>query len=66
MIACKPSADEGTGALEPEAALSKFELASGFKIELIAAELLVADPGDMEIDEYRRLYVVQMQKALVR
>ena len=47
----------GTG---PESALSTFELEPGFKIELLAAEPLVGDPVDMEIDEYGRLYVVEM------
>ena len=36
-------------------ALSTFELEEGFKIELIAAEPLIGDPVDMEIDEYGRL-----------
>lgn len=40
--------------------LSTFELEPGFKIELIAEEPLIADPVDMEIDEYGRLYVVEM------
>jgi putative membrane-bound dehydrogenase-like protein len=39
---------------------SSFELDPGFKIELIASEPLIADPVDMEIDEYGRLYVVEM------
>ncbi|MBD0279112.1 MAG: hypothetical protein ICV81_14300, partial [Flavisolibacter sp.] len=43
-----------------ENALSTFELESGFKIELLAAEPLISDPVDMEIDEYGRLYVVEM------
>ena len=41
-------------------ALSTMEVAEGFQIELIAAEPLVADPVAMEIDEYGRLYVVEM------
>ncbi len=44
----------------PEAALSTFEVETGFKIELVAAEPLISDPVDMEIDEYGRLYVVEM------
>lgn len=50
----------GDGAIAPENALATFDLEPGFKIELIAAEPLVADPVDMEIDEYGRLYVVEM------
>src|SRR5690606_31512375 len=48
------------GALKPEAALATFEVEKGFKIELLAAEPLIASPVDMEIDEYGRLYVVEM------
>jgi len=40
--------------------LTTFELEPGFKIELIASEPLLGDPVDMEIDEYGRLYVVEM------
>ena len=43
-----------------EDALSTFELAPGFKIELLASEPLIGDPVDMEIDELGRLYVVEM------
>lgn len=46
--------------LSPEESMSTFEVADGFRIELIASEPLVADPVDMEIDEYGRLYVVEM------
>ena len=40
--------------------LSTFELEAGFKIEILAAEPLIGDPVDMEIDEFGRLYVVEM------
>lgn len=43
-----------------ENALATFELEDGFQIELIAGEPLIADPVDMEIDEYGRMYVVEM------
>jgi len=46
--------------IRAEDALSTFELEPGFKIELLAAEPLISDPVDMEIDEYGRLYVVEM------
>lgn len=48
------------GAIKPEAALATFEVEEGFTIELLAAEPLIASPVDMEIDEYGRLYVVEM------
>jgi putative membrane-bound dehydrogenase-like protein len=43
-----------------EHALQTFELEEGFQIELIVAEPLISDPVDMEIDEFGRLYVVEM------
>lgn len=46
--------------VEAKDALSTFQVAEGFKIELIASEPLISDPVDMEIDEYGRLYVVEM------
>jgi len=48
------------GSVAPEDAIATFELASGFQMELIANEPLVSDPVDMEIDEFGRLYVVEM------
>lgn len=48
------------GAVPPQEAASTFEVEPGFKIELIASEPLIADPVDMEIDEYGRMYVVEM------
>lgn len=41
-------------------ALETFELHPDFKMELVAAEPLVSDPIDMEIDEHGRLYVLEM------
>jgi putative membrane-bound dehydrogenase-like protein len=49
-----------SGPVSPEDALSTFEVEPGFKIELLASEPLISDPVDMEIDEYGRLYVVEM------
>jgi putative membrane-bound dehydrogenase-like protein len=40
-------------------AISTFELEPGFKIELIAAEPLIADPVAMEIDENGNMYVLE-------
>ena len=51
--------------IPPGDALSTFELEPGFKIELLAAEPLISDPVDMEIDEYGRLYVVEMPGYLL-
>lgn len=52
--------DYSTGAIKPQDAISTFELEPDFNIELLASEPLIADPVDMEIDEYGRLYVVEM------
>ena len=46
--------------LEPDEALDSFELAGGFHIEVFAAEPLISDPVDMDVDEYGRIYVVEM------
>lgn len=40
--------------------LATFELTPGFKMELIASEPLISDPVAMTIDEYGRMYVVEM------
>src|SRR5690625_4179798 len=44
----------------PAAALASFEVAEGFEIELVLSEPEIADPVDMMIDEYGRMYVVEM------
>lgn len=48
------------GSVPPSEAIATFELEPGFQMELIASEPLISDPVDMEIDEYGRLYVVEM------
>ena len=58
FISCKEKS--GTSAVDSEHALSTFEVPPGFKIELIAAEPLISDPVDMEIDEFGNMYVVEM------
>jgi putative membrane-bound dehydrogenase-like protein len=45
----------------PTAALDKFRVAEGFRIELAAAEPLVTDPIAMDFDEDGRLFVVEMR-----
>lgn len=49
-----------TSPYAPEDALSTLKVAEGFRIELVAAEPLIADPVAMEIDEAGRIYVVEM------
>jgi putative membrane-bound dehydrogenase-like protein len=43
------------------AALAKFSIADGFRVELAASEPLVTDPVAMAFDERGRLYVVEMR-----
>jgi putative membrane-bound dehydrogenase-like protein len=45
----------------PDKAEATFETLHGFRMELIAAEPLVASPVDMAIDEEGRAYVVEMR-----
>jgi putative membrane-bound dehydrogenase-like protein len=56
---CRNKSQSNSG-VEAKDALSTFQVADGFKIEMIASEPLISDPVDMEIDEYGRLYVVEM------
>ena len=43
-----------------EISLEQFSIQEGFNIELFAAEPLIQDPVDMEVDEDGRLFVVEM------
>lgn len=54
------NADPSASGVPPEKALATFEIAPGFQIEMIASEPLISDPVAMEIDEYGRLYVIEM------
>lgn len=60
MASCQKPDTSDNGPVAPEDALATFQLEPGFKIELVAAEPLVSDPVDMEIDEEGRLYIVEM------
>ena len=62
VTACDNGGSQRTssGAVKAKDALSTFQIAEGFKIEMIASEPLITSPVDMEIDEYGRLYVVEM------
>src|SRR3954469_25126005 len=63
LLFCFAACDKknsGTGGLSPQEALSTFELADDFKIELVASEPLISDPVAMEIDENGDLFVVEM------
>lgn len=58
---CKQSSpDLSSGFVKAGDALSTIQVPDGFKVEMIAAEPLITDPVDMEIDEYGRMFVVEM------
>lgn len=62
VIACKQENTAPAVLISPvaaENAVSTIALTPGFKIELVAAEPLIADPVAMEIDENGNLYVVE-------
>lgn len=44
----------------PSKSADTFQLPAGFEIKLVAAEPLLGDPVDMEIDELGNMYVVEM------
>jgi putative membrane-bound dehydrogenase-like protein len=46
---------------EPEEALATFRLPAGFRIELVAAEPLIADPVEIAFDADGRMYVAEME-----
>lgn len=58
-VSCRKVPDS-SNSVSAKNALSTYQVADGFKIELIASEPLISDPVDMEIDEYGRMYVVEM------
>jgi putative membrane-bound dehydrogenase-like protein len=49
------------GPLAPREELATFQVAAGFKVELVAAEPEVIDPVAMAFDENGRLFVVEMR-----
>ncbi|MEP7258729.1 MAG: PVC-type heme-binding CxxCH protein, partial [Flavitalea sp.] len=59
LIGCGGESQSNSG-IPAKDALATFTVADGFKIEMIASEPLISDPVDMEIDEYGRMYVVEM------
>ncbi|MCO5238408.1 MAG: dehydrogenase, partial [Chitinophagaceae bacterium] len=60
-VSCTPKKpDLSRGAVAAKDALATMQVAEGFTIEMIASEPLITSPVDMEIDEYGRMYVVEM------
>jgi len=60
VTSCRNEGPPSGGGLSPGEALSSLEVAEGFQVELIASDPLIADPVAMEVDEYGRIYVVEM------
>lgn len=60
LFSCKQKEKALPGGVPQAEALATFQLADGFKIELIAAEPLIADPVAMETDEKGNIYIVEM------
>ncbi|MEM6843681.1 MAG: PVC-type heme-binding CxxCH protein [Bacteroidota bacterium] len=57
VLSCQPFSPFSE---EAQQALGTLQVTDGFSVELFASEPLIADPVAMEIDEYGRLYVVEM------
>jgi putative membrane-bound dehydrogenase-like protein len=62
FINCSQNAktEPKAGPVEASDALSTFQVADGFKMEMVASEPLVTDPVDMEIDENGTMYIAEM------
>lgn len=62
LLAAEPAADAPlvNSPLSPEDSLKHFQLASGLKIELVAAEPEVIDPVSIAFDEFGTLWAVEM------
>ena len=46
--------------IEPQEAISTFQLPEGYKIELVASEPLVTNPVEAAFDEDGKMYIAQM------
>ena len=60
LSGCSDKHEVHAGGVELKDALQTFQIAPGFKIELIASEPLIADPVAMDVDEYGNIYVVEL------
>lgn len=62
LLACSSDAPTTSreGSVPADQALATFELEPGFKMELVVHEPLISSPVDMEVDEYGRMFVVEM------
>ena len=59
--AALPKGSDVAPVYTPEGELSRFRLADGYRLELVAAEPLVQDPIAIDFDADGRMYVVEMR-----
>ena len=59
LSACAPGLPE-SDPIEPQQALQTFEVADGFRIEMVAAEPIVLDPVEIAFDENGGLFVAEL------
>lgn len=60
LMWCSCGQMENPDSKHKKSLLNSFKLADGFNIDIIAIEPAIADPVDMIIDEYGRMFVVEM------
>src|SRR5262249_6243508 len=56
-----PTPDESRRPLSPREELATFQIAKGFRVELVACEPNIVDPVAMAFDEEGRIYVAEMR-----
>ena len=59
LCSCQQNNYSNNSKIAPQS-IPSFEIAPGFKIELVVSEPLISDPVAMTIDEYGNWYVVEM------
>jgi putative membrane-bound dehydrogenase-like protein len=60
LTRCSNKPESHTGGIEAKDALATFQVADGFKIEMVASEPLISDPVAMDVDEYGNVYVIEL------
>jgi len=60
LTGCSNKPGRYTGGIEAKDALATFQVANGFKIEMVASEPLISDPVAMDVDEYGNIYVIEL------
>jgi hypothetical protein len=60
LTGCSNKPGSHTGGIEAKDALATFQVADGFKIEMVASEPLISDPVAMDVDEYGNIYVIEL------